>query len=83
MRRFTSIELGGLFLAAFLFLGGLSCVLWPRAGVVVNFTNDVISWPGSIMEKVSATSSRIYGILAMLLGLGIAALAAYRGKDET
>ncbi len=81
MKRFTSIEIGGFVVGAFLFFAGLSCVLWPRTGVVIRFTNDVIGWPGSSLESVSMTGSRVYGVLAMLLGVGVAALAAYRGKS--
>ena|ERR1041385_2388533 len=81
MKRFSTIELGSLVLATVLFLGGLSCAIWPRAELVVHFTNDVVGWPGSSIEAVSPTGARVYGILAMLLGFGIASLATYRGKN--
>jgi hypothetical protein len=81
MKHFTSIEIGGMVLAAFLFLSGLTCVIWPRAIVVVHFTNDgVTGWPGSSVESVSTTGARVYGVLGMLLGCGIATLAIYRRK---
>ncbi len=80
MKRFTSIEIGGLILAALLFFGGLCCVLTPRAGVVIHSTNDEIGWPGGSIESVSKIGSRVYGIMAMLLAFGIAALALYRRK---
>lgn len=81
MRHFTSSEIGGLGLAAFLFLGGLACVIWPRAIVVIHFTNDgVTGRPGSSVESVSPTGARVYGLLGMLLGSGIATLALYREK---
>jgi hypothetical protein len=80
VKRFTSIEVGGLILAAILFAGGLACVIRPRATVVVHSTNDAIGWTGSSVEAVSTTGARCYGLLGMLLGTGIAALAIYRAK---
>jgi hypothetical protein len=80
VKRFTSIEVGGLILAALLFGGGLACVIRPRATVVVHLTNNVLGWLESSVEEVSTTGARFYGILGMLLGTGIAALAIYRAK---
>lgn len=82
MKRITSIEVGALILAGTLFFGGLACVLWPRAGVIVRFTNSVHGWPGSSMERVSTTQYRAYGVLAMVFGAGVAALAVYRRPGE-
>jgi hypothetical protein len=81
MKRFTSIEIGGLILGVLLFCGGLDAVIWPQSGVVPHFTNDVWGMsPRTDMEVVSTTGARVYGILAMLLGAGIAAMAVCREK---
>ena len=81
MKRLTSIELGGLILGVILFVGGLVSVIWPQSGVVPHFTNDVLGMsPGSEMEVVSVSGARLYGILGMLLGSGMAIFAVYRGK---
>jgi hypothetical protein len=72
MKQFTSIEIGGLILAGFLFFGGLVVIIWPQAGIVPHFTNDALGMPSETsIEVTSITGGRIYGILAMLLGVGI------------
>ena len=81
MKRFTPIEVAGVILGGVLFIGGLTCVIWPRAAVIIHPTNDWIGRPGSSVESVSTTGARMYGVLAMLLGVGIAALAVYRRKN--
>jgi hypothetical protein len=81
MRRFTAIEIGGLFLAALLFLGGLYMVIWPQGGVMPRFTNDVLGLsPHFFTEEITPTGARIGGALSMLFGIGIGALSIYREK---
>lgn len=81
MKRFTSIEIGGLILAASFFFGGLATVIWPQSGIVPHFTNDALGMsPGTSLEVMSTTGARVGGILAILLGAGIAVLAVYREK---
>jgi len=76
----TSIEKGGVVLAALLFLGGLSLVIWPHAMVVVHLMTIRNATTGSSIEAVSQTGARVYGGLAMLCGTGLAALALYRRR---
>lgn len=81
MRRFTSTEIGGLILGMLLLLGGLDSVIWPQAGAVPHFTNDVLGLsPGTKMEVVSTAGARVYGLLAIMFGAGIVTIAMYRGK---
>jgi hypothetical protein len=81
MKRFTHIELAGVLLGAILFVGGSISVIWPHPGVVSHFTNDVLGMsPRNEMEVVSVSGARLYGVLGMLLGSAIAALAVYRSK---
>jgi len=81
MKRFTLTERGGLILAAFLFVGGLFCLVWPQDGVVVHPTNDALGLRQmSSREEVSKTGARAYGILAMLLGSCLAIVVIYPRK---
>jgi hypothetical protein len=81
MKRFSSIEIGALILGILFFLVGLDAVIWPQSGVVPHFTNDVWGMsPKTDMEVVSTTGARVYGVLAMLFGAGIAAMAICREK---
>jgi len=81
MKRFTPTEIGGLVLAAILFCGGLDSVIWPQSGATAHFTNDVLGlFPRTSAEFVSTNGARVYGILAIVLGAGIAAMAVYREK---
>jgi hypothetical protein len=81
MKRLSTIELWGFVLGITFLAFGVVMIIWPQTGVVFHPTNDAIglSRP-SELEVVSATSSRVYGILAVLLGAGIAAGALYREK---
>jgi hypothetical protein len=81
VKRFTSTEFGALILAAILIVAGLAWLVWPREMVVPHPTNDVVGWPGGFTEVVSKGRSRLYGFIAITLGAGLAALAAYRGKS--
>jgi len=80
MKHFTSGEVGGLVLAAFFLFGGLACVIWPRAGVVVHFGDSPLGSAENSIESVTRAGARTYGILAMCFGSGIAALAVYPAK---
>lgn len=82
MKRFTSIKLFGFALGAVFFFTGLAGVIWPEPGVIPHFTNDARGFsPRYEMEVVTSTGARVYGVLAMLLGVGMATLAVYRKKS--
>jgi hypothetical protein len=80
MKRITPIEIGVLLFAAALFVMGFIWLVWPREMAVGHATNDAMGWPGGFTEFVSRTGSRIYGIMGMLLGAGMAVFTLCRGK---
>jgi hypothetical protein len=80
MKRFTSTEIAALIMATAFVVVGFIWLVWPREMVILHVTNDFVGWPGSIVEYVNKRGSRIYGVMVMLLGAGIAALALYRSK---
>ncbi len=74
MRRFTSVEIGVLILAALFFAVGLVLTVHPTEAAWAHPTTDAAStMPGNYIEIVSKTGARVYGILGMLLGGGLAA----------
>jgi hypothetical protein len=82
MKRLSATEVGGLVLAAFLFFGGLDSLIWPQSGIVLHLTNDALGLSyRSDLDVISKTGARVYGILAMLFGVGIGALALYHEKE--
>ena len=81
MRRFTAIEIGGLFLAVLLLLGGLYLAIWPQGGIMPRFTNDALGLsPHYILEEMTPGEARMGGILAIIFGIGIGVLSIYREK---
>lgn len=76
----TGIEKSALFLAALFVVIGLWLAIWPRAMVVVHFIIVGDTLPGTWLEPVSETGARVYGVLGLLFGAGIAALALYRRR---
>ena len=81
MKRLSALEIAGLVLGAVLFFVGLAAVISPKPGIVQHFTNsDTGTSVRTETEVVSATGSRVYGIMAMLLGVGIIALAVYHKR---
>ena len=80
VKPFTSAETGALAFAIVLIAAGLIRLVWPREAVVVHATNDVVGWPGALTETVTRAGSRVYGVLPILFGGGLAAFALCRGK---
>jgi hypothetical protein len=81
MKRLTTIELCGLVLGVIFLVFGVIMIIWPQTGVVFHFTNDALGMsPRSEPEVVTATGSRVYGVLAVLLGSGIVTASLYREK---
>jgi len=80
MKRFTPTELGALLLSAMLIVPGLIWLCWPREMIVSHPTNDIVGWPDGFTGVVSKGGSRLYGAAAIIVGVGLAALAAYRRK---
>jgi hypothetical protein len=83
VKEFTSIKLGAITLGVGLFLGGLASVIWQPAGVLPHLTNDAFGLRHrTYIEVVTSDEARVYGILGMLLGAGIVALALCREEKE-
>jgi hypothetical protein len=80
MKRITTAEFGGLALAAGLFVVGCVWVAWPLDLVFVHAPAVFVSLATSALEVTSKTGTQIYGGIAMLLGIGLAALALYRPR---
>ncbi len=82
MRRFNSIEVCGLLLGIVFLIFGVAAITRPHTGVVFHATNDAIGMPvPSEPEVVTAKSSRVYGIIAILLGSVMIAGAFYRERS--
>jgi hypothetical protein len=63
-------------------LFGIAAIIWPYTGVVFHAANDAIGMPvPSQPDVVTAKSSRIYGIAAILFGSGLVAASLYREKE--
>lgn len=81
MRRFTSTEIGALVLAGLFFFIGLANVILPQPGIVPHYTNGSGGGAAKVeLEVVSKSGARVYGIVAMCFGVGIASMALYRQK---
>ena len=71
----TKIRIVALIIAAFLLVGGCKAALHPKLRVAgVSQTPQVFTQDRAIysVELVTSQSSRVFGILRMLLGLGLA-----------
>ena len=81
MKRLSTIEVCGCVFGIVFLLFGIAAILRPHTGVVFHAANDAIGMlVPSQPEVVTARSSRIYGILAILLGSGLLAGALYHEK---
>jgi hypothetical protein len=77
------LQVSLLILAALLFFAGLYSVIWPQAGVLVHPTNGPRGFNnGNYVEVIGTTGARGYGIIAIVIGSGLASLAIYRDKNE-
>ena len=81
MRRLTSSDVGALILAALFFFGGLVGVISPKAINLRHATNDpVLGTPGGSHEDVTKGRARFYGVMAVLLGAGLAVFVIFPKK---
>jgi len=74
MKRFTGNEIAGLALAALLFVGGTSLVIWPQAGLVARETRHPDLANVAPFDSVNAPKSRTVGVIAIAFGAGLAAI---------
>jgi hypothetical protein len=83
VKNLTPMERCGLVMGAVLFVTGLVMVIWPRPGVVLHFTNGAQGMQqGTDVQAVTKTGARVYGIMTLLLGTGIASASVYRGRTQ-
>jgi len=82
MRRLSRIEVCGLVLGIVFLVFGIIAIIWPQTGLVFHPANDAIGMPApSEPETVTTKSSRVYGVLAILLGSGMIGGALYHEKE--
>jgi hypothetical protein len=80
MKQFTGNEKAALFLAIFLFFGGASLVVFPQTGQVPHETRNLYASDASqAFDTLTPAKSRVLGIMAMALGVGLAAIS-FRGN---
>ncbi len=81
MKRLTSTDLGALVLAVLLFFGGLVGAIFPKEMKLWHVTHDPVSdWQDSYFEDVTKGRARFYGVMAMLLGAGLALFVIFPRK---
>ena len=81
MKRLTAGEFCGLLIAAVLIVAGTIWLLWPDEIRYNRPTNDRLGRPDSFNQVVGKTESRIYGGIAVVLGVGFGAIVLYRQKS--
>ena len=77
MRKLSSVEWAGLCLAAVLVFGGAWLALFPEDRVGRRASNGLLGDDTSYVMKLSKEECRIYGVLSIIGGLGLGALAVY------
>ena len=79
MRKLSPIEKGALVLSAIFIIGGIAAVVQPIEGYThhPSDTGGLLP-PTNTQEHLTKSRSRVYGGVAILLGIGIGWLALYR-----
>jgi hypothetical protein len=82
MQRLSSSDVGALVLAALFFFGGLVLVIFPKEMKLRHPTHDPVhDTPGGYFEDVTKGRARFYGVMAMLLGTGLAVFIIFPKKS--
>ena len=81
MRKLSPTEWAGLCLAAVLVFGGAWLTLFPKEMVGRRASNNRIGGDTSYVIKLSKKECRVYGILSVVTGLSLGALAVYPLKE--
>ncbi len=82
MRRLTGMEKVGLLLALLLVGGGLISVLKPSERAVWHPGWKYFVSYGSWSEFISKDAARVYGGIAVVVGVGIGFFVLYRGRND-
>ena len=78
MRRFSSIDIWALLLAALFFIVGGVLAVHPTQTAWMHPTTDPASiTPTSYPEVISKKGARAYGVLGMVLGVGLAVFVIF------
>jgi hypothetical protein len=75
MKRFNGFEFGRLVMAAMLFFGGATLVIWPgevNSRIETFHTNN-----SGVLERITEPDSSKCGLVAMAAGAGLAAITVY------
>lgn len=78
MHRFTGAEKGILVLAILFIIVGANMAIWPTE---MNVSHQAYRWAHSSSEHISKDGSILYGIVMILLGVGIVWLV-FRGRSQ-
>jgi len=83
MRKLTPSEKGALILSALLIVAGMISVVRPCEGYILHpsDTGGRVSSAGETREFTSKNKVRIYGGIAIIVGVGIGGLAMYPEKQ--
>jgi hypothetical protein len=77
MKRFGSVELGALILSLLFIVVGIGSLIHPSSYYVMHPTNDVIGAPEAYLEHVTPEGARVYAVLSLVVGLGLALFVVF------
>lgn len=81
MKHLTTVERCGLLLGCTFVVCGAHTIIWPETGVMFRFSGGGRGLsPGYAIEEVTEAKSKLYGVLAVILGAGVIAGALYTEK---
>ena len=80
MKRITTVELGGLILAAALIGVGFTWMIQPGDHFYIYAPEALANFAASAVEVTSRSGTQVHGVLAMAIGIGVAAFSVYRSE---
>ena len=78
MRRPTGAEFGILILSALFIIFGAAVLIHPTESLVFH---QAYRWVKSSIERISKSGAQVYGVLSILLGIGMVWMVFY-GRDN-
>jgi len=79
VQRISKTDVAGLIIAIFLVIGGFVVVIWPHEAVVQHAGTG--KGP-TTYEHVTALGARIYGLVSIASGMGLAALIWWGARSH-